>query len=167
VLNWICRIALEPESCVRRTEDFFIKHGAWSLIVAKFIPGLSTIAPPLAGIVGLSLPLFLLYDGLGALIWAGSSLSIGYVFSDHFEQAFFYVEQVTPTAVLITASTFIGFVSFKAVHRRRQLRRVPRVTIAQLTEKLGTDDPPLLIDIRARTGRKQVFQARCGCHWTS
>src|SRR5215217_1028830 len=53
VLNWLCQISLEPTSCVRRTEEFFTRHGARSLVVAKFIPGLSTIAPPLAGIVGL------------------------------------------------------------------------------------------------------------------
>ena len=58
VLGLLCRIALEPDACVRRTEDFFLRHGPKSLIVAKFIPGLSTIAPPLAGIVGLSVPCF-------------------------------------------------------------------------------------------------------------
>ena len=74
VLSLLCRIALEPDACVRRTEDFFLRHGPKSLIVAKFIPGLSTIAPPLAGIVGLSVPLFLLYDTLGALLWVVSGM---------------------------------------------------------------------------------------------
>ncbi len=71
VLTLLCRIALEPDACVRRTEDVFRRYGVRSLLVVKFIPGLSTIAPPLAGIVGLGLPLFLLYDALGAVVWAG------------------------------------------------------------------------------------------------
>lgn len=150
VLDVLCRIALEPDSCVRRTEDFFIKHGPHSLVVAKFIPGLSTIAPPLAGIVGLGLPLFLLYDGLGALIWAGTGLGIGYAFSGQIEQAIGYAEQVTPVATIGAIGALVIYLGYKAVTRRRQLRLVPRITVEQLTEKLRTDEPPLLIDVRPR-----------------
>jgi len=150
VLDLLCRIALEPDSCVRRTEDFFIKHGPYSLMAAKFIPGLSTIAPPLAGIVGLSVPLFLLYDGLGAVIWAWSGLGIGYAFSDQIKQALGYAEQVTPVATLAALGALLGFVAYKAVSRRRQLRGVPRITVEQLAEKLRANEPPLLIDVRPR-----------------
>lgn len=150
VLDLLCRIALEPDSCVRWTEDFFLKHGPHSLVVAKFIPGLSTIAPPLAGIVGLGIPVFLLYDGIGAVTWAGSGLGIGYAFSDQIEQAVSYAEQVTPVATLAAISALVIYIAYKAVTRRRQLRLVPRITVEQLTEKLQTDEPPLLIDVRSR-----------------
>lgn len=150
VLALLCRIALEPDSCVRRTEDFFLKHGPHSLVLAKFIPGLNTIAPPLAGIVGLGAPLFLLYDGLGAVIWAWSGLGIGYAFSDQIEQALTYAEQVAPVATIAVLGALTGFIAYKAVSRRRQLRDVPRITVEQLTEKLRTEEPPLLIDVRPR-----------------
>ncbi|MBU6433104.1 MAG: VTT domain-containing protein [Nitrospirae bacterium] len=150
VLDVLCRIALEPDSCVQRTEDFFTKHGPHSLVAAKFIPGLSTIAPPLAGIVGLGAPLFLLYDGLGAVIWAWSGLGFGYAFSDQIEQAVSYAEQVTPVATIAAISALVIYIAYKAVTRRRQLRLVPRITVEQLTEKLQTDEPPLLIDVRPR-----------------
>lgn len=150
VLGWLCRIALEPDSCVRKTEAFFTKHGPYSLVLAKFIPGLSTIAPPLAGIVGLGVPLFLFYDTLGAAIWTGSSVGIGYVFSDQIERAFLYAEQLTPAVILIAVAALIVYVSYKAVHRRRQLRRVPRMTVGELAERLKTTEPPLLIDVRPR-----------------
>lgn len=150
VLDVLCRIALEPDSCVRRTEDFFIKHGLHSLVVVKFIPGLSTITPPLAGIVGLGVPLFLLYDGLGAVIWAWSGLGIGYVFSDQIEQAVTYAEQVAPAATGMALGVLVLYIAHKAVSRRRQLRDVPRITVEQLTEKLRTEEPPLLIDVRPR-----------------
>ncbi len=87
VLNWLCRISLEPTSCVRRTEEFFTRHGVRSLVVAKFVPGLSTIAPALAGIVGLRMPQYLLYNGLGTILWVGSGIGLGYAFSDQLEQA--------------------------------------------------------------------------------
>ncbi|NOS76959.1 MAG: sulfurtransferase [Nitrospira sp.] len=148
VLDVLCRIALEPDSCVRRTEDFFIKHGPHSLVAAKFIPGLSTIAPPLAGIVGLGAPLFLLYDGLGAVIWALTGLGIGYLFSGQIEQAVAYTEQVAPAATGVALGILVLYIAHKAVVRRRQLRDVPRITVEQLTEKLRTDEPPLLIDVR-------------------
>ena len=150
VLGLLCRIALEPDSCVRQTEDFFLKHGPYSLVLAKFIPGLSTIAPPLAGIVGLAAPLFLLYDGLGAVIWALSGLGLGYAFSDELEQAVSYTEQLAPVATIAVLVVLTGYIAYKAVSRRRQLRNVPRITVEQLTQKLETEEPPLLIDLRPR-----------------
>lgn len=150
VLDVLCRIALEPDFCVRRTEDFFIKHGPHSLVAAKFIPGLSTIAPPLAGIVGLAAPLFLLYDGLGAVVWAWSGLGIGYLFSDQIEQALAYAEQVAPAATGAAIGALVLYIAHKAWSRRRQLRDIPRITVDQLADKLGTEEPPLLIDVRPR-----------------
>src|SRR5262249_7025548 len=71
VLSFLCRISLEPDSCVRRTQVAFSDHGATTLLYAKFVPGLSTAAPPLAGIVGMSFARFLGATALGGLIWAG------------------------------------------------------------------------------------------------
>lgn len=148
VLDWLCRIALEPDSCVRKTENFFLAHGPHALVLAKFIPGLSTIAPPLAGIVGLGAPIFLLYDGLGAALWAGSSVWIGYVFSNQIEQALVYRGHVTPVATIGVLAALGVYVLYKARSRRRQLRGVPRIGIEALLEKLNTEQPPLLIDVR-------------------
>src|SRR5512143_2336981 len=71
VLSMLCKISLSPDSCIRRTEDLFYRHGARSLLIAKFIPGLNTVAPPLAGVFRMTLLRFLLYDGAGACLWAG------------------------------------------------------------------------------------------------
>ncbi|HEX7767416.1 MAG TPA: rhodanese-like domain-containing protein, partial [Nitrospira sp.] len=102
------------------------------------------------GIVGLGAPLFLLYDGLGAVIWAWSGLGIGYVFSDQIEQAVTYAEQVAPAATGMALGVLVLYIAHKALLRRRQLRDVPRITVEQLTEKLRTEEPPLLIDVRPR-----------------
>jgi membrane protein DedA with SNARE-associated domain/rhodanese-related sulfurtransferase len=150
VLGWLCRISLEPDSCVRRTEAFFVQHGPQALVLAKFIPGFSTIAPPLAGIVGLGIPLFLLYDGLGAMLWAGSSVVLGYLFSDRIEQALMYGDHVGPVMILAAGAAVAAYVGVKAVVRRRQLQRVPRITAGELAKRLTTDEPPVLIDVRAR-----------------
>src|SRR5579864_355049 len=85
ILQLLCKISLEPDSCVRRTEGVFSKQGARSLVVAKFIPGLGTVAPPLAGIFHMRARKFLLFDGLGALIWGLTLLGTGYIFSEQIE----------------------------------------------------------------------------------
>src|SRR2546426_3714449 len=79
VLGWLCRISLEPDSCVRRTQRLFSARGARSLLIAKFVPGFSTAAPPLAGIVRMPLLQFLAFTGLGGPIWAGLFVGVGWL----------------------------------------------------------------------------------------
>src|SRR2546427_713117 len=86
ILQFLCRISLEPDSCVRRTEGVFEKHGAKSLLIAKFVPGLNTAAPPLAGVFQMSRTRFLLFDALGAALWVGAFLGLGYVFANEIER---------------------------------------------------------------------------------
>src|SRR5256885_5081962 len=99
VLRWLCRISLEPDSCVRRTEDAFSVHGARSLLIAKFVPGFSTAAPPLAGIVRMPLPRFVVFTGLGGLIWAGVFIGVGWLFTRQLEAAADYVARLGTSAV--------------------------------------------------------------------
>src|SRR5512141_1291428 len=77
VLSLLCRISLEPDSCVRRTENIFARYGARSLLIIKFIPGLSAVSIPLAGIIHMSLPRFLLFDSVGIFMWIGAYTIIG------------------------------------------------------------------------------------------
>lgn len=153
VLNWLCRISLEPTSCVRRTEDFFARHGVRSLVVAKFVPGLSTVAPPLAGIVGLSVPQYLLYNGLGTLLWVGSGIGLGYLFSDQFEQAVSLSARIGPTVGLTLLAGVIGYVGYKALNRYRVERLVSRLTVQQLIDKVTLGEDPIIIDLRPHADR--------------
>ena len=156
VLNWLCRISLEPTSCVRRTEDFFARHGVHSLVVAKFVPGLSTIAPPLAGIVGLRVPQYLLYNGLGTILWVGSGIGLGYVFSDQLEQALSLTARLGPAVGLILLGSVIGYVVYKALQWYQVEHVVPRLTAQQVTEKLAAGEDPVIIDLRALGDRHEI-----------
>src|SRR5574341_824099 len=80
VLKTVCRISISPDSCVRQTEDFFERWGATTLVFAKFIPGLSTVAAPLAGAMSIGWGRFLAWNGIGALLWAGLSIGAGLLF---------------------------------------------------------------------------------------
>ncbi|HEY6972740.1 MAG TPA: VTT domain-containing protein [Nitrospiraceae bacterium] len=155
VLNWLCRISLEPTSCVRRTEDLFARHGVRSLVVAKFVPGLSTIAPPLAGIVGLPVPQYLFYNGLGAILWVGSGIGLGYLFSDELEHALALSAQVGPTVMLILLGGVTGYVVLKALRRRQAESLVPRLTAQEVADKLATGEDPIIIDLRSHGARQE------------
>jgi membrane protein DedA with SNARE-associated domain/rhodanese-related sulfurtransferase len=141
VLNWLCRISFEPTSCVRRTEDFYARHGVRSLVVAKFVPGLSTIAPPLAGIMGLSVPQYLLYNGLGTLLWVGSGIGLGYLFTDQLEQAL---------------STVSSYAIYRILKWYRVEHLVPRLTAEQVAQKLMVGEDPLIIDLRPTGDRHEI-----------
>src|SRR6476660_9498711 len=91
VLRLVCRISLEPDSCVRRTEDAFVQRGLWSLLFAKFVPGLNAAAVPLAGMIRSPFRRFLVFDLLGLTFWAGSYTALGFVFSDEFERLIVYI----------------------------------------------------------------------------
>lgn len=80
ILKLLCRISLEPDSCVRRTENLFVRHGARSLLVAKFVPGLNTAAPSLAGIFRMPLRRFMLFDSLGGFFWVATFTGLGFIF---------------------------------------------------------------------------------------
>lgn len=155
VLNWLCRISLEPTSCVRRTEDFFSRHGVRALIVAKFVPGFSTIAPPLAGIVGLSVPQYLLFNGLGTVLWAGTGIGLGWIFSDQVEQALTITAQIGPTIGLTVVAAAMSYVGYKAAHRYRMGDGVPRMTVRQLTDKLAAGEQPVIVDLRSLAARQE------------
>jgi membrane protein DedA with SNARE-associated domain/rhodanese-related sulfurtransferase len=156
VLNWLCRISLEPTSCIRRMEDFFSRHGVHSLVVAKCIPGLSTIAPPLAGIVGLRVSQYLLYNGLGTVLWVSSGIGLGYTFSDQLEQVTSVIAYLGPTMILILLGGAAGYIFSKALNRYRMERRLPRLTVQDVTEKIAAGEAPVIIDLRPQGARREV-----------
>jgi membrane protein DedA with SNARE-associated domain/rhodanese-related sulfurtransferase len=156
VLNWLCRISFEPSSCVSWTEEFFTRHGVRSLIIAKFIPALSTIAPPLAGIVGLRLPPYLMYNGLGTVLWVSSGIGVGYAFSDQLEQAVSVVAYLGPAMALILFGSVAVYVIAKVLHRYRVERLVPRLTVQEVTKKIAAGEAPVIIDLRSQAARREV-----------
>lgn len=150
VLRFLCRISLEPDSCVRQTEEMFARHGARSLLIAKFIPGLSTVAPPLAGIFRMRLPRFLLFDLLGAVLWAGTFTGLGLVFSDQLERLAGAALKLGTWLIVALLAGLAAYIAWKYVQRRRFIRqlRIDRITPDELKQKLDAGEEVVVVDLR-------------------
>lgn len=150
ILALLCRISLEPDSCVRKTENMFFRHGARSLLVAKFIPGLSTVTPPLAGIVGMRLWRFLFYDILGTLIWAGTCVGVGWVFSDQLERVAEMLSDTGSLLGVLLVGGLAGFIGIKYYQRQKFMRslRMARITVDELKQKLDAGESLTIVDVR-------------------
>jgi membrane protein DedA with SNARE-associated domain len=152
VLGWLCRISLEPDSCVRRTAGMLGAHGARSLLVAKFVPGLSTVAPPLAGVVGVPLRDFLAFSFLGGLLWAGAYMLVGWLFSAQLQIVAEYIELLGSWAVALLVAAIGGYILWKYVGRRRFLRkiRMARIKPEELKAMLDAGVDVMIVDVRTR-----------------
>ncbi len=156
VLGLLCRIALEPDACVRRTEDFFRTQGPPSLVLAKFVPGLSTIAPPMAGVVGLGPVLFLLYDSVGTLLWVGSGLGLGYAFGAGAPDVAAQTAHMTPFFGVAAGGVIVGYVAWKRWRRRRELGGAPRMTVSQARRIMDAGESILFVDLRSAGDRADL-----------
>jgi membrane protein DedA with SNARE-associated domain len=151
VLRFLCRIALEPDSCVRRTEGAFLRYGSRSLLVSKFVPGLNAASTPLAGISGMSLGRFLVFDSLGALIWISSYTLAGYLFAGQLETAFQYLQRMGSGLGLLVVGLLGGWILWKFIQRRRFLQKlsVARITAEELSRMLEAGEEVMILDLRS------------------
>ena len=150
VLGWLCRLTLEPSSCVHRTQTVFGTHGSRVLLVAKFVPGLSTVAPPLAGVARIPLREFLAMSLAGAVIWAGAFLAVGWLFSAQLEWVADTLERLGSVSLVLTGLALAAYIGWKTVGRQRFLRRVRlgRITPEELKAKIDAGDALFVVDVR-------------------
>lgn len=150
VMRLLCRISLEPDSCVRRSQDTFARYGGWSLLVAKFVPGLNTVAQPLAGVLGMPRPRFLLVDSLGALLWIGTYTGVGYLFSDQVERAAAHGRYLGSWLLGLVFGGLTIYIAGKYVRRRRFITalRIARISPTELKRTIDAGLAPMIVDLR-------------------
>jgi len=150
VLGILCRITLEPDSCVRRTEELFIAHRLRSLVIAKFLPGLNPLAAALAGVVKIRLIVFVLCEVGSALAWALGWIGLGYLFSDLIEPIAAAVARLGWAGVALAAGCLALYVVVKYVQRRLFFRelRMARVTPENLKAMMDRGTETIIVDLR-------------------
>ena len=134
ILKLLCKISLSPDYCVSQTEDNFKKWGVKSMVVAKFIPGFNTIAPPMAGAMGTRLPLFLSFSLLGSLLWSLTGILIGVYFNENIDEVLDILSTMGGTALAVLGTLLALFVLFKYIERRRFQRamKTERIHVEEL-----------------------------------
>lgn len=149
-MRLLCRISLSPDSCVRRSESLITRWGGLSLLAAKFVPGVSVVAPPMAGALGMSSARFVLFEVGAALVWAGAFLGLGYAFRDSVQSVLNGLADAGSVATVVVLAALAAMLAVRYWRRRRFMRltRMPRITVDALYELMGTETPPLVIDVR-------------------
>ena len=157
VLGFLCRISLEPDSCARRTQNLFVRHGMKGLVVAKFIPGLSTLAPPLAGSTGVTVPRYLFFDGLSSVLHGGCFILVGVLFSQQLEQVINALAGLGRSAFGVLVGLVALYISYRYFQRHRLLRelRIARITVDELHQKQEAGENPIILDLRPRIELEQ------------
>jgi membrane protein DedA with SNARE-associated domain len=167
VLSVLCRVSLEPDSCVRRTENLFVRQGPRALLIAKFLPGLSTVAPPLAGIVRMGRGRFALLDGLGAVLWAGFWIALGYVSSDGIELVAAQAARLGDWLLALIGGILGVYIFAKYLERRHFLRtlRKARILPEDLKRRLDAGEDLVIIDVRSPLDLDAIPHAIPGARW--
>jgi membrane protein DedA with SNARE-associated domain len=150
ILNFLCRISLEPDSCVSNTKGLFSKFGALALLFAKFVPGLNAAAAPLAGLTRMPAWKFLTADLAGASAWSGAYLAAGFLFRNQLERAAEQAGHMGSWLLVVLATLLGAYIALKYYQRRRFIRdlRVARVTPEELRSMLESGSDVAIVDLR-------------------
>jgi len=153
LLGFLCRVSINPETCILRSAESFYKRGRMTLVIAKFIPGVNTMAAPLAGSMKMRFWLFLRLDFAGALLYSSAYLLLGYVSRDFLASILLGFHAAGRAMETVVLAALIGYAVYRVVqYRKHRLDRlVPRVQVQELAARLGSDDAKevLIADVRS------------------
>ena len=150
VLRILCKLSLEPTVCVRKTQDSFGRRREVTLMIAKFVPGLATLAPPVAGQNGMSLGRFLLFDGIGATLWIGVLLTAGRFFGDLLKRNPSLLDWAGRFSGALLVLGILGFFVGRVVRRRMVIKKLvaARLEPEELKRQLDAGEKAYIVDLR-------------------
>jgi membrane protein DedA with SNARE-associated domain/rhodanese-related sulfurtransferase len=155
VLKLICRLSFEASTCVSKTEGYFTRRGPATLLFSKFIPGLSTVAPPIAGQIGMSYARFFIWDLAGSFIWAETFLLTGRFFGDVAQKSAPFFHWLGRFAFVIFILMVLGIMAYRMFKQRKFLQQVRELRLEpqelkammDLAHEMG-NPPPFIVDLR-------------------
>jgi membrane protein DedA with SNARE-associated domain/rhodanese-related sulfurtransferase len=150
VLRILCKLSLEPTICVRRTQDSFGRRRGVTLIIAKFVPGLATLAPPVAGQNGMGIGSFLLFDGIGSTLWLAVLLAAGRFFGDLLKRNASLLDWAGRFSGALLVLGILGFFLVRVYRRRVVLKNLvaSRLEPEELKRQLDAGEPVYIVDLR-------------------
>ncbi|MGH9502185.1 MAG: VTT domain-containing protein [Terriglobales bacterium] len=153
LLGFLCKLSVNPETCILRSAESFYKRGKATLLFAKFIPGINTMAPPLAGSMRMPLDNFLRLDLAGASLYATVYIAVGFLFRDFLVSLMRGFQTAGRAVEAITVLALIGYALYRVwLYRRHAVYRVvPRVQVEEVTRKLASEEKEniILMDVRS------------------
>ena len=152
VLRFLCRVSLSPDTCVRETEGIFERWGFFSVVVSKFVPGFSTVGPPIAGALKMPIGAFAVASLASAALWVGAYMGVGYVFAQQIDVVLRWMAEHAALALTVVVAALASYIGFRAFERYRLGRYVDaaRITIDELRELLSGESRPFVVDVGSR-----------------
>ena len=150
VLRILCKLSLEPTTCVRKTQDSFGRRRDVTLMIAKFVPGLATLAPPVAGENGMGFARFLFFDGIGATLWVGALLVAGRFFGDMLKRDTSLLDWTGRFSGALILLGVVIFVVGRLMRRRMILKELAaaRLEPEELKRQLDEGELVFIVDLR-------------------
>ncbi len=151
ILGLLCRISIEPDSCVRSTQEIFSRYGMRAIVGSKFVPGLSTVMPPLAAIFHVSIRRFLFFDLLACILYPAVIGSLGFAFSDQLLGILHALGRIGHGAIIVLGGLLGAYLGYKYFQRQRLLRklRIARISVDELHRKQEAGEDLLVVDLRS------------------
>jgi membrane protein DedA with SNARE-associated domain/rhodanese-related sulfurtransferase len=156
ILHLLCRISLSPDSCVRQTEGTFGQRGLFTLVLAKFIPGVSMLAPPMAGVMGVSRQVFFLCTALGTVLWAGVWMLIGEVFNHQVRHVLTTMLAFGKWALPVLATLLLIYVLYRIAQRyyMHMLGKIAKISVQEFASLMAQPVSPTVLDARSALSRE-------------
>jgi membrane protein DedA with SNARE-associated domain/rhodanese-related sulfurtransferase len=153
VMKMLCQISLTPDSCVSQTQDRFERWGLKALLFAKFVPGISLLAPPLAGATRIGWLPFLAFNSAGGALWVAAGMGGGMLLGAQIEALLAYLARYGSFALSLVAALIAGYVAFKWWERHRfyAMLRMARISVDELHQMMDAGLAPLVVDVRSHT----------------
>jgi membrane protein DedA with SNARE-associated domain/rhodanese-related sulfurtransferase len=150
VLRILCKLSMEPTICVRRTQDSFGRRRGVTLMIAKFVPGLATLAPPVAGENGMSLGAFLFFDAIGASLWLTTLLALGRLFGDALKRDPSLLNWAGRFSGALLILGILAFFIARLIRRRMVLKQLvaARLEPQELKKQLDAGEKVYIVDLR-------------------
>ncbi len=153
LLGFLCRISINPETCILRSAESFYKRGKVTLVIAKFIPGVNTMAAPLAGSMKMRYGQFLQLELAGAALYSATYLLLGYLSHDFLAALLRGFHAAGRAMELVVLAALVGYVIYRVVQyqKHKMYRVVPRVQVQELAARLASEDANhvLIVDVRS------------------